>query len=115
MQPGAGYDAHRDRYDVAILLLKGEVETLGKKLDPFSAVYYSAGEIHGLKNTGDTPAYYLVFEFHPGPARNRWLRTGLQLRRILRSPMKKIPRNLGVFAALRSNAASRMWKRLSFS
>jgi uncharacterized RmlC-like cupin family protein len=115
LQPDAGYKAHRDSYDVAILLLKGEIETIGKKLEPFAAVYYSAGEMHGLKNTGDTPAYYIVFEFHPGPARNRWLRNVLQVRRILKSPMKQILRNLGVFTVLRFDAARRLWKRLSIS
>ena len=104
LQPGAGYAAHRDRYDVAILLLQGTVETLGRKLQPFSLIYYAAGEMHGMRNVGDTPAYYLVFEFHPGPSGNRWLRNGMQLRRILRSPLKQIPRTLAVFAALRSDA-----------
>lgn len=115
LQPGAGYKPHRDRYDVAIVLLKGEIETLGKKLEPFTAVYYSAGELHGMKNTGNTPAYYLVFEFHPGPAWNRWLNNGLQLRRILKSPVKQIPRNLGVFTALKANSISKIWKRLPIS
>jgi uncharacterized cupin superfamily protein len=115
LQPGAGYKPHRDRYDVAILLLNGEVETLGKKLEPFAAVYYSAGELHGMKNTGNTHAYYLVFEFHPGPAWNRWLSNGLQVRRILRSPVKQIPRNLGIFTALKANSVRKIWERLSIS
>lgn len=112
LQPGAGYKAHRDRYDVAILLLKGEVETIGKKLEPLTAVYYAAGEMHGLKNTGSVPAYYLVFEFHPGPVAHRWLRNGLQVRRIMRGSTKQIPRNIGVFTALRCGAVRRFWKRL---
>ena len=111
LQPGAGYDAHRDRYDVAILLLKGTVETLGRPVEPFSVIYYAAGELHGLRNIGDTPAYYLVFEFHPGPAGGRWLRSGMQLRRILRAPLKQIPRNLGVFTALRSGAVRKVFRR----
>lgn len=104
LQPGAGYDPHRDRYDVAILLLQGTVETLGRKVEPFSLIYYSAGEVHGMRNIGNSPACYLVFEFHPGPAGNRWVRTAMQLRRILRSPPRQIPGALAVFAAVRSEA-----------
>lgn len=64
LQPGAGYDPHADAYDVAILLLSGEVETLGERLTPLGIVYYSAGELHGMRNVGSVPAVYLVFEFH---------------------------------------------------
>lgn len=97
LQPGAGYSAHRDSYDVAIVVLKGTVETLGKQIGPLGVIYYAAGELHGMKNVGETSAYYLVVEFHAGPSRRRWLRIGLQLRRILSSPLRQLPRNMGVF------------------
>lgn len=97
LQPGAGYAAHRDRYDVAIIVLKGTVETLGEKVRPLGVAYYSAGELHDMRNSGDEPAYYLVFEFHPGPLQRRWLRVGLQLRRILSSPLRQLPHNVGTF------------------
>jgi mannose-6-phosphate isomerase-like protein (cupin superfamily) len=64
LTPGAGYDAHKDDYDVAIVLLKGEVETLGENISPNSVIYYRAREPHGMKNPGNTVAKYLVFEFH---------------------------------------------------
>jgi len=64
LHPGAGYPPHADAYDVAIVVLSGQVETLGQRVEPFSAIYYSAGEMHGMKNVGDTVARYLVFEFH---------------------------------------------------
>ncbi|MGH6892009.1 MAG: cupin domain-containing protein, partial [Dongiaceae bacterium] len=64
LQPGAGYDPHVDAYDVAILLLSGEVETLGERVTPIGIIYYSAGELHGMRNVGNVPAVYLVFEFH---------------------------------------------------
>jgi len=99
LQPGASYQAHRDNYDVAILLLKGSIKTLGKKVEQFGVIYYSAGESHGMENVGTIPARYLVFEFHPGPAQKRWIRIILQLRRILKSPLRQLPRNLGVFLA----------------
>ena len=72
LQPGAGYDPHVDRYDVAILVLAGKVETLGEVVEPHGLIYYSAGTAHGMRNVGSTPARYLVFEFHgAGPGRIR--------------------------------------------
>jgi hypothetical protein len=67
LQPGAGYEAHADAYDVAIIVLSGEVETVGERVTPLGLVFYSAGELHGMQNVGTAPAVYLVFEFH-GPA-----------------------------------------------
>jgi hypothetical protein len=64
LQPGAGYEAHADAYDVAIILLSGEIETIGERVRPLGLIFYSAGELHGMKNVGTTPAVYLVFEFH---------------------------------------------------
>jgi mannose-6-phosphate isomerase-like protein (cupin superfamily) len=64
LQPGAGYEAHADPYDVAIILFSGEVETVGERVKPLGVIYYSAGELHGMRNVGTVPATYLVFEFH---------------------------------------------------
>ena len=64
VQPGGGYEVHVDEYDVAILMLSGRIETLGQIAEPHDVIYYSAGEPHGLRNVGDEPARYLVFEFH---------------------------------------------------
>ena len=64
LQPGGGYEAHADPYDVAIILLSGEVETVGERVRPLGVIYYSAGEPHGMRNVGAVPATYLVFEFH---------------------------------------------------
>ncbi len=68
LQPGAGYEPHADPYDVAILLLSGTVETLDRTLTAPGVIYYCAGEPHGMRNVGQDPARYLVFEFHPGAA-----------------------------------------------
>ncbi len=65
LQPRAGYAPHTDPYDVAIVLLSGTVETMGRTVEGKGVIYYSAGEPHGMRNVGDEPARYLVFEFHP--------------------------------------------------
>ena len=64
LQPGAGYPPHHDDYDVAIVVFDGKVETVGQVIEPLGVVFYAAGEMHGMKNVGDLPAHYLVFEFH---------------------------------------------------
>ena len=66
MKPGGGYDPHSDPYDVAIVLLSGAVETLDRKVDAPSVIFYSANRPHGLRNAGTVDARYLVMEFHAG-------------------------------------------------
>ena len=44
--------------------LSGEVETIGQRVTPLGIIYYSAGELHGIRNVGTIPATYLVFQFH---------------------------------------------------
>lgn len=67
---GAGYEAHSDDHDVVILIRRGEVETLGKRIGPNGVIYYLAGEEHGMFNPGKEPAQYIVFSFH-GIRKNR--------------------------------------------
>ena len=62
--PGAGYSPHVDAHDVAIIVLEGEVETLGERAKPCSVIFYPAGESHGMSNPGPSIAKYVVFEFH---------------------------------------------------
>lgn len=64
LSPGAGYKPHVDAYDVAIIVLEGEVETLGKRVGPYSVIFYAAGEPHGMSNPTNVKAKYIVFEFH---------------------------------------------------
>ncbi|MBN1319911.1 MAG: cupin domain-containing protein [Thermoleophilia bacterium] len=64
LSAGQGYDTHIDKYDVAIAVLEGEVETLGERVVPHGVIMYAAGEPHGMYNPGRTTARYLVFEFH---------------------------------------------------
>ena len=63
---GEGYRPHIDHYDVAIVVLEGEVETLGERVGPHGVIFYAAGEPHGMRNPGQTVARYVVFEFHGG-------------------------------------------------
>jgi len=67
--PGAGYSPHVDAHDVAIVVLEGEVETLGERVKPCGVIFYPAGEAHGMSNPGQSPARYVVFEFHGEGAR----------------------------------------------
>jgi len=63
LSPGTGYKPHIDAYDVAIVILEGEVETLGNCFGPHSVIFYPAGKRHGMSNPGNVPAKYVVFEF----------------------------------------------------
>ena len=67
LSPGGGYEPHADPYDVAIVVLEGEVETLGRTVRPHGVVVYPSGTPHGIHNPGKTAARYVVFEFHGVP------------------------------------------------
>ena len=69
LTPGAGYAPHIDAYSVAIIILEGEVETLGERVGPHSVIFYAAGELHGMHNPGSQIARYIVFEFHGSKAK----------------------------------------------
>jgi hypothetical protein len=64
LTPGAGYEPHIDAYDVAILVLDGEIETLGERVGPYCVIFSPAGESHGIRNPAQAVAKYIVFEFH---------------------------------------------------
>ncbi|MCB0685698.1 MAG: cupin domain-containing protein, partial [Saprospiraceae bacterium] len=64
INPGASYAAHVDPYDVAILVLDGTVETDGQVAEKGAVIFYPAGQPHGMKNTTEEIAKYIVFEFH---------------------------------------------------
>jgi MoaA/NifB/PqqE/SkfB family radical SAM enzyme/uncharacterized cupin superfamily protein len=61
---GKGYDPHVDRHEVAIIVLEGEVETLGQRVVPHGVILCPAGEPHGMHNPGTKTARYVVFELH---------------------------------------------------
>jgi len=64
LAPGAGYEPHADKYDVCIVVLEGEVETIGRRVAPHGVIFYAAGKPHGMRNPGTAVARYVVFEFH---------------------------------------------------
>jgi quercetin dioxygenase-like cupin family protein len=67
LEPGAGYAPHADDYDVAIFVHSGRIRTLSRDVGPGGLVYCAAGDLHGMRNIGDEPAHYIVFEFHGRP------------------------------------------------
>lgn len=69
--PGAGYEPHVDEHDVVIVVMEGQIETLGSRAAPCDVVLCPAGRPHGIRNAGQTTARYVVFEFH-GPERPLW-------------------------------------------
>ena len=74
LQPGAGYPAHIDAHDVAIVVMNGEVESMGARSGPNSILFFAAGQPHDMRNPSDQDAEYLVFEFHgthPAPVRRK--------------------------------------------
>jgi len=56
LSPGGGYDPHMDDYNVAVIVLEGEIETLGERVRPHGVIFYAAGEPHGMRNPGKTRA-----------------------------------------------------------
>jgi len=64
MNPGYFYQPHSDSYDIAILVLQGEIKTLDHQVNSNGIILHGAGEAHGINNIGASPAKYLVFEFH---------------------------------------------------
>jgi mannose-6-phosphate isomerase-like protein (cupin superfamily) len=64
LQVGAGYAEHADPHDVAIVMLSGSVETMGRQIKQCGVAYFPAWEMHDMKNPGPATARYLVFEFH---------------------------------------------------
>jgi uncharacterized cupin superfamily protein len=65
VKPGGGYAAHADPYDVAIVLLGGEIDLgAGHLLKDCGVAYFGAEQTHGMHNPGAESATYLVFEFH---------------------------------------------------
>lgn len=61
---GGGYREHQDKHDVALLLFQGTVKTMGREVTAPAVVLYPANALHGLSGASDTPARYLVVEFH---------------------------------------------------
>jgi quercetin dioxygenase-like cupin family protein len=95
LEPGASYAAHVDAYDIAIVTLSGTVETLGQKVGPYSVIYYAAGQKHGMRNIGDEPAHYLVFEFHPASL-DVWQRLRWRSKPFTKRMLKRTARAVGV-------------------
>jgi len=64
LEPGAGFGWHRDRYDLAIAMLSGPMDTMGVKLRDPAALFVTAGTPHWMRNPGEGATSFLVLEFH---------------------------------------------------
>jgi len=64
LEPGAGYPAHRDTYDIVAVLLEGELETFNLSTTAPAVFFFAANTPHGFFNPGTKPAKYFVFEFN---------------------------------------------------
>jgi quercetin dioxygenase-like cupin family protein len=74
MEPGGGYAPHVDPYDMVIIVLEGEVHSLGQRVGKDGVLFCAAGVPHGMENPGAVPARYLVLELHGGRMTARLLR-----------------------------------------
>ena len=64
LEPGTGYPAHRDTYDVVAVLLDGELQTFNLSNSAPAVFFFAANTPHGFLNPGTKPATYFVFEFN---------------------------------------------------
>ena len=64
IEPGGGYEAHRDAHDVSIFLIEGKITVLGKEIVAPAVVFFPGGDLHDMVAAGDQPAKYIVWEFH---------------------------------------------------
>lgn len=64
LEPGAGYPAHQDTYDMVAVLLEGELETFKLSTTAPAVFFFAANTSHGFFNPGTKPATYFVFEFN---------------------------------------------------
>jgi hypothetical protein len=62
LRPGAACDACVHDGDVAIVLLSGKVETLGRTVEACSFIFCAAGQSYGIRNIGDEPASFILLE-----------------------------------------------------
>jgi quercetin dioxygenase-like cupin family protein len=107
LEPGASYAPHADAHDIAIYTLSGRLETLGQEVGPHSVIYYAGGEVHGMRNIGDEPARYIVFEFQaPGVELPKpvWRRA----RTLAKRALKRLAGHLGVFKGSRHALRARI-------
>ncbi len=54
---------HRDRHDVALVLLQGAFSVNGRRIEAPAVVYMEGGARHDMANHDGAAARYLAFEF----------------------------------------------------
>ena len=64
LKPGAGSAPHRNDHDVALVVLRGSIETLNQTFAAPAVAFHPALTVHSARNAGSSPAQYLAIEFH---------------------------------------------------
>ena len=64
LKPGTGYAPHADPYDVAIIVLEGCVETLGRRVEPCGLILRQSWRPSRYREPDPSRGPYVVFEFH---------------------------------------------------
>ncbi|MEW5975899.1 MAG: hypothetical protein AB1898_08855 [Acidobacteriota bacterium] len=62
-RPGYGSEPHQDPHDVAVLVLRGSVETTTGRVEAPGVIFHPARKTHFLRNVGEGTAQYLAIEF----------------------------------------------------
>jgi quercetin dioxygenase-like cupin family protein len=62
-RPGKGSQPHQDSHDVAVIVLKGAVETTSGRVEAPGIIFHPAGTTHFIRSVGEKPARYLAIEF----------------------------------------------------
>ena len=58
----AGYEYHKDHYDILMVLFEGSIEIVNRQVSAPSIIFFASGFPHNIKNPGNVPAKYIVFE-----------------------------------------------------
>ncbi len=88
--PREGYNPHIDEHDVFIIVQEGRIHTLGEDIDPYGSIHIPAGQSHAMLNPSDSPARYLVFEFHGNSFSRHFIRVIADIRNIMRKTVRRV-------------------------
>jgi hypothetical protein len=64
IEAGAGYEAQTPSHDLMMLLLEGRLDIMHIQVPSPALLFFPAGTSYWARNTGQSPASLLTFEFH---------------------------------------------------